>query len=80
MRLLSISIELGNIQGSETDIKVKSAGQKILSGELYMKVQLFDITGLTITQSAKLFSITEDKFDLKAQFVEAINVARLRLV
>ncbi|MEH2449979.1 hypothetical protein [Nostoc sp.] len=44
------------------------------------KVQLFDITGLTITQFGKLFSITKDKFDLKAQFVETINVARLCLM
>jgi hypothetical protein len=39
-----------------------------------MKVKFFDITGLTITQAGILLGIAENKFDLKAQFVETINL------
>jgi len=55
-----VGIELRQIESGQTGIEVK--------------VQLQDIAGLTITQPRRLFSIPEDKFNRKAQFIKLINL------
>lgn len=44
-----------------------------------MKVQFLGIPGLAGTQTSELFGIAKDEFDLKAQFVESVDLIR-RLV
>lgn len=62
-QLLLMNLQFGKIERSETGIEM----------EIEMEVELFDITRLAITQSSELLGIAKEKFDLKAQFVEASN-------